>query len=136
VQDDKQKKGEVLALPGNAFPPLKGIYKKNLFCQEILSGEFKLEGNSFFIKGVEYKIRQRKKITPKKTGLFLCAFRNKKFFEYVSSLYPESKDEGVYRFDYRGVYYLMRIDKDRVKIYNVGYKKQCEGKSDRGKGES
>jgi len=85
--------------------------------------------NTFYFDGITFKILQRKNKDKNKPDNYLGAFVEKQFF-YISSLYPvltNNANEQVYKFDYGGFFYVMRIDLSKKKVYikQAGVKSQC-----------
>lgn len=79
-------------------------------------GKFRLLQNKIFAEGEVYLIRKRKTDLERKTELFLVRIAPQ--FCYISNLYPAGVDGDwkLYRFDYQGGLYLMRLGQAEVEI--------------------
>jgi len=69
----------------------------------MLSGEYPLQENSFFVEGERFLIRERKKQKGKKTQYYLIKLEP---FQYVSSLFPTGEGES-FTFDYQQKLYRL-----------------------------
>lgn len=69
----------------------------------MLSGDYPLQENSFFIEGERFLIRERKKQKGKKTQYYLIKLEP---FQYVSSLFPTGEGES-FTFDYQQKLYRL-----------------------------
>jgi len=69
----------------------------------MLSGEYPLQENSFFVEGERFLIRERKKQKGKKTQYYLIKLEP---FQYVSSLFPTGEGES-FTFDYQQKIYKL-----------------------------
>ena len=68
----------------------------------MISGEFPLQENSFFIEGERFVIKERKSRKGKKTQFYLIKLP----FQYVSSLFPPGL-VGGFTFDYEQKLYKL-----------------------------
>jgi hypothetical protein len=131
---DNKETERGVALPDNVstkLNTLKNLHHQGSFCQEVspdnlLTGEYQYRDNCFSVKGIQYKFLKRKNTSDKKTGLYIGAFKKGKYLGYVSSLYSDKNSSNVYRFDYKGVFYVLKIDGDRIKIYHTGLKNKTK----------
>jgi len=87
-------------------------YNKVVFIQPSLVGNFQREGNTLIAQGVKLLISERKTTTPTKPKYFLVDKVNN---QYVSSLF-ETEALHTYRFDFKGVKYLLTLNPTQATI--------------------
>lgn len=80
--------------------------------QPSLVGNFQREGNTLIAQGVKLLISERKTTTPNKPKYFLVDKVNN---QYVSSLF-ETEALHTYRFDFKGVKYLLTLNPTQATI--------------------
>lgn len=80
--------------------------------QPSLVGNFQREGNTLIAQGVKLLISERKQPTPTKPKYFLVDKVNN---QYVSSLF-ETEALHTYRFDFKGVKYLLTLNPTQATI--------------------
>jgi hypothetical protein len=80
--------------------------------QPSLVGNFQREGNTLIAQGVKLLISERKQPTPNKPKYFLV---DKVSNQYVSSLF-ETEGLYTYRFDFKGVKYLLTLNSTQATI--------------------
>jgi hypothetical protein len=78
----------------------------------IITGEFPLQENSFFVEGAKYLIRERKQARGKKPQYYLVKLEP---FQYVSSLFPTGEEES-YTFDYEQKLYRLERKEHSVTL--------------------
>jgi len=78
----------------------------------LITGEFPLQENSFFVEGERFLIRERKKQKGKKTQYYLIRLQP---FKYISSLFPAG-EEGLYTFDYEQRLYRLERKEHSVTL--------------------
>lgn len=83
--------------------------------ESLLSGEFPLQENSFFVAGKKFNIRERKKQKDKKTKYYLIRLEP---FQYVSSLFPTGEGES-FTFDYGSKLYKLEKKEHSVTLKYV-----------------
>lgn len=78
----------------------------------MISGEFPLQENSFFIEGERFVIKERKSRKGKKTQYYLIRLQP---FQYVSSLFPTGEGES-YTFDFEQKLYRLERKEHSVTL--------------------
>lgn len=78
----------------------------------MISGEFPLQENSFFIEGERFVIKERKGRKGKKTQYYLIRLQP---FQYVSSLFPTGEGES-YTFDFEQKLYRLERKEHSVTL--------------------
>ena len=78
----------------------------------IITGEFPLQENSFFVEGAKFLIRERKNQKGKKTQYYLIKLEP---FQYVSSLFPTGEGES-FTFDYQQKLYRLERKEHSVTL--------------------